>query len=246
MPTTSIHWYGPGFEDANYPSSSPDHVVMFVHGWGVKWPSKGLFVDIARALSHRGITSALFDLSNFDGNGNATFLPLTDQQDRIRNVELYIRELFPSARISVIAHSMGCRVMSTLLPQMAPRLQHCVLLAPAVGTASPRLKQRMLRHPGSYELPDGSIVYKRKDGTESSISNRYLEEFNKNWDEIYKSNLTSKNYSIILAESDHREEPQEELMASLGAETLPGSDHNFTGEPRRQLVDMIAQNLSGS
>lgn len=240
MPTEfKIHWYGPGYDDAHHPGDDSSDVVIFIHGWGVKWPSKGTFVDIARHLSTQGVTSALFDLNDYAPNGDAQFLPLTDQQDRVRYVERYIRELFPSARLSIIAHSMGCRVLTTLIPELQNRIHNFVFLAPAVGRANKGMKNYILRHPGSFEAADGGVHLKRKDGTISHVSKRYLDEFNKDWDTLYLQNLRFIKPHIYLAETDHRNPEQTAMLESFGAHIITGSDHNFTGPSRASLLQAL-------
>ncbi|MCA9349133.1 hypothetical protein KC878_03240 [Candidatus Saccharibacteria bacterium] len=238
-----IHWFGPGYDDAHYPDGQPETVIVYVHGWGVKWPSKGLFVDIARYLATKGHTSALFDMSDFDAGGNATFLPLTDQQDRLRAVIGLVQSIYPGVKIAFVAHSLGCRVLASLYPELERLIYKAFFLAPAVGMRHGGFMNYMARKHNAWQDADGLKFY-RKDGTISLVPNRFMQEFDRDWDTIYERELHKPNNTIILAESDARTADQDKMLAACGAITLQASDHNFTGSSRASLAELIATQLA--
>lgn len=242
MASLTLHWYYLGQEDVVALSGpSPDRVAVFVHGYGVKWPSKGLFTDVAASLAQLGVACVLFDLSDYSDSGDASFLPLGEQQDRLRQVLLLVRERYPAADLDIVAHSLGCAVTVTSYKTIAPMVDNVVLLAPAVGSPGSRIYEGMMAKEGAQQDGEGNVSFPRRDGTTSSFSRRYVSEFSLDLDTVYKEQLTSiKNLSIILAEGDDRTNRQLQIFDDNGAVTLPGSDHNFNSSSRVDITTRLA------
>ncbi|MEM6998031.1 MAG: alpha/beta fold hydrolase [Patescibacteria group bacterium] len=235
-----LHWYYGDQADVAQLSSAPDRIVIYTHGYGVKWHSKRLFSDIAGHLAKQNIASALFNLSDYDDKGNATFLPLSDQQERLRSVLLRVKELYPIAEVTILGHSMGCGVIMTAYEMLDQMVDRYILLAPAVGAPGPRIYEGMSVREGAEVHEDGSVSFPRKDGTTSTFSHRYVQEFSADFDEAYNQHLPQvKDLHIILAEADQRSEQQMKTFMDNGAVILEGSDHNFENDGHRAVSRSI-------
>lgn len=227
-----IYWFG---------DRRAAQAVIYVHGFAVNYTSKGMFTDLADHLSDQDLASILFDLSDFDRERNAAFLPLSDQQRRLR--EVYGTVKAEVDRVSLIAHSLGCGVAATLLPEL--ELDKVLLLAPAGDRHGPRIKDRLFKHHGAWTDEDGLMRFKRKNGTITSFSKRYVDEFDIEFSRVYRDNLSQvKDLKICLAESDELTPAMEKVFAKYDTVCLPGSDHNFTGESRQRLLELAAEFLN--
>lgn len=231
-----LHWYGP---------TNPRHTVVFVHGFGVRWHSKHLFSDIAESLASSNIRSVLFDLSDYDEDGNSTLLPLTDQQDRLRSVIAKVQEMHPAVDLSIVAHSMGCGVVGTLLLELRLMVNKFIMLAPAVGSPGPTIKAHILEREGAYEDESGGVHFTRKSGATTNFDYRYAKEFGCNFNEIYAKSFPAvedKLY-IFLAEKDKRSIEDQLLFKGHGGYEISGSDHNFKDIYRDRITLKVLEAL---
>ena len=223
-----IYWFG---------DRQAGQAVLYVHGFAVNYTSKGMFTDLADHLSDQDLASILFDLSDFDGERNATLLPLSDQQQRLR--EVYGTVKAEIDKVSIIAHSLGCGVAATLLPEL--ELDKVLMLAPAGDQHGPRIKERLFKNHGAWTDEDGLMRFKRKNSTVTSFSERYVKEFDIEFSRIYESNLDrADNLKICLAESDELAPETEKIFAKYNTVCLPESDHNFTGDSRPRLLELAS------
>lgn len=229
MQDSSFHHFGP---------QPAKHTIVYVHGFAVNYRSKGLFSDLAQHLAELGISSLLFNLSDYDEAGNSFFLPLSDQQKRLRAA--YTAAAERSDKVSLIAHSMGCGVACSLIPAL--KFERVLLLAPGGRASGRRIEAGMLKRPLSRRNPDGSVSFKRKNDTWSTFSKRYIEEFSINFFETYRARLRKKSsLGIYLAESDSYDQVDFALLQALGAIVLPDSDHNFSATARSQILQKAAE-----
>lgn len=227
-----IYWFG---------NKGAAQAVVYVHGFAVNYTSKGMFTDLADHLSDKDLASVLFDLSDYDRDSNATLLPLSDQQRRLR--EVYAAAKAEADKVSLVAHSLGCGVAATLLEELAP--DKVLLLAPAGDRHGPRIKDRLFKHHAAWTDKNGLIRFKRKNGTVTSFPERYVEEFDIEFSRVYRNNLgQAKDLKICLAESDDLTPEMKAAFSGHGAVCLPGSDHNFTGNSRLELLELAAEFLA--
>lgn len=230
-----LKWFGP---------KTGQQIVIFVHGFAVRSDSKGLFTDLAGHFEDAGITSVLFYLSDYDQQGNSTFLSLPEQQQRLRQVYKQVRELNPEAEISFIAHSMGTGVLSTVLPDF--EFRHAIMLAPATDSPGPKIKDSMIKHLGAKVAGD-SISFKRRNGSISTFSEDYIRSFDVKFSEIYKRTWPGiPNLKIFIAEEDCKryDDAIMEFYGSLGATTFEDCDHNFSNVHRTKLSQALIKHLS--
>ena len=141
----NLHWFGP---------RPAQRVVIYVHGFAVNWTSKGLFTDLGEELATQGLSSVLFNLSDYDQADNATYLPLLDQQKRLQEVTETVTELEPTAEVNLIAHSLGCGLVATMSDEWAATLSKVLLLAPGSDRPGPSIKQHILARPGTLTQAD--------------------------------------------------------------------------------------------
>ena len=229
-----LHWFGP------QPASQ---LVIFVHGFAVNWTSKRLFTDLAEFLADKGITSVLFDLSDYDKSGNATYLNLNDQQDRLNQVYKSVRQASPTAAIKLVAHSLGCGLVASVRADWLMDLQSVLLLAPASNRPGPSIKQHILDRPGT--ITDGDkISFVRANGLNNNFDQAYVNQLDIDLDELYQKQWPQlTNLAIILAASDRYQASTQQLFKDNKAQTLADSDHNFTGKYRSQILAKAYQAL---
>ena len=229
MNLPQLHWFG---------SQDPEHLLIYVHGWGVNWTSKDLFTDLAENLADQEISSVLFDLSDYE-QGNINLLPLSQQIERLGIVVNHCRQVRPQAKLSILAHSLGCIVGTSYLKEVDDFTGKFIMLAPAGSNPGKSLRTTLLNYFGATELDDGTIEIIRKSGRRTTCPVAYLKEFQLDVMGLYKDVLPKlADYSMILAEGD-RERHITVWPDLLGfdAEVLE-DDHNFNGQ-RSKLAEKV-------
>lgn len=221
-----------------------DEINVFVQGFGVRSDSKGLFSYLANQLLEHQFSSVLFHLSDYDLQRNATFLTLSQQQARILEAVRQIQEINPNARLNFIGHSMGCGVLSTLLDQLP--INKAIMLAPARDNPGPLIYKGMIKHFKAQEEGD-LIRFPRKNGTISTFSKAYVEEFDIKFSQFYKDNWPQiKHLLVVLADEDlgNYDQTTTELYKSFKAQIMANCDHNFSNEKRQELSQILINFLT--
>ena len=227
-----LHWFGP---------RPATQLVIYVHGFAVDWTSKGLFTDLAEHLATQKLTSVLFDLSDYDQKGNATYLPLVNQQQRLQLVTETITKAEPTAQINIIAHSMGCGVVASMSDAWLAAFNKVVFLAPGSDKAGSRIKHHILERPDATTEAD-KISFVRSNGKLNSFSETYVQQFDISFSDLYKQQWpTLKHLKVILAASDKYQPTLKELFNRYKATTIDDSDHNFSAGSRRDLIRLSGQ-----
>ncbi len=105
---------------------STPHVIIYSHGFGVRKNGRGLFTEIAAALS--GAQNVMFDYSPINEEANTlTMKPLQDQALKLRKVINAVRAEHPDAVIDLVCHSQGCVVAGLVKPR---GIRKVIMLAP--------------------------------------------------------------------------------------------------------------------
>ena len=209
-------------------------MIVFSHGFGVDKYSRGLFSDIAGLFNEKD--TLLFDYNEVNNTDKTITLASLDKQaNTLRQVLDGIDE-----PINLICHSQGCLVAALAKPI---GLQSILFLAPASTTSSEEFKklfgERLTTGKGSE--PDR---LKRKDGTTTIIDNAYWESLDavNNVEELYINLASTTFLTIITAGSDELVKTSfPKLKNKAEIHTMPGADHNFTGESRQQLLDIFSR-----
>lgn len=215
-------------------------IVIFVHGFGVRWDSRGMFTDIMNALpSDWG--SALFDLYKI--NKDHTYVTTFDDQVvKLKEVYSTVSTKHPESKIHVIAHSMGCIV--TAVANLDVRGSIILLAPPEIfGT---RLEEYFSSVPGSKQAGNYLIV-PRKDGTTTHIPSKFFRSLDNVNPEEAMALLGEKHELAILQTTNDevigkttysklRNNPQIKITK------LP-ADHNFTNTFRSELIAYVIKEL---
>lgn len=232
LKNTKLHWYG---------KKSDLNVLIYIHGFSVDYASRGLFTDLAKHLNKSDLSSVLFNLNFYDEVGNCVFSPLSDQQVLIREVYQEVLRLRPKAKISFIAHSMGCGVISSLLPEL--KIDKLLLLAPAGDLAGLHIKKGMIKHFGAT-VKDDLITFKRSNNKTNLFSERYVREFTIKFSQIYEKNWPKvKNLQIYLASEDKYPQLEKVLAENNLVVKQLNCDHNFSQKSRLKVLELATDFL---
>jgi hypothetical protein len=97
-------------------NTTPSHVIIYSHGFGVRKDDRGLFTAIARAVPDA--ESILFHYNPINESSNTlTAQPLSAQVQKLRKVINTARAEYPGATIDVVCHSQGCVIAALLKPR---------------------------------------------------------------------------------------------------------------------------------
>ena len=222
-------------------------LVIFLHGWATNWRSKGLFTDLAERLAADECGCLLFDLNDYDRDGNAVLANLSQQVARLGKMVKLGRTLQAEASISLLGHSFGCVTTLSYLRQSDFAPERILLLAPAIGQPALRLRTYLKSRPDGRFESDGRISFKRKNGTTTVLAAGYLEELDFDLGQLYQAVLPNYQgrYKLIVAGEDHRRQPAAALaiLANLGGQTMEGASHNFN-QHRSELGQLVSRYLA--
>lgn len=212
-------------------------VIIFVHGFGVRSDSKGMFTECAAALAPA--VTVLFDLCTVREDGTEVLEPFSVQADKLQSKVLSARTANPEARIALIAHSQGC-IISGLAQTDAEKI---ILLAPPFSIENERTIARLKERAGTHVDTHGVTTVVRKDGSVIVIPKEYWEERATTKPRMLYERMAQKS-DMVMVRALH-----DELLTQEGGgvdgvrEVWLEADHNFTGEARDALVQVIRQEL---
>jgi hypothetical protein len=226
-------------EHINAPHEAQD-IVLFVHGFGVRWDSRGMFTDI-RDILPTSWGSVLFDF--YEITENDTYVTtFNDQVTKLKDIYSNILNRFPKSKVHIIAHSMGCIVTAVANLHVKGKV---ILLAPPENFGA-RLEEYFRSVPGSRR--DGKyLTVPRKDGTITHIPQSFFNSLKPiNPEEAIVSFSKANRVSIVQTTND-------EVIGKTSYSKLKGNpnimirdmaaDHNFTGEYREKLITYIKKAL---
>lgn len=96
--------------------STPTHIIVYSHDFGVRKEDRGLFTAIARLLPDA--THVLFNYNPINEQANTlTAEPLTEQMRKLRKTINAARAEHPGAVIDLVCHGQGCVVAAMLKPR---------------------------------------------------------------------------------------------------------------------------------
>ena len=226
-------------------SDQARQTVIFVQGFGVKSDSKGLFTDLAKCFQSSEITSFIFHLSDYDQFGNSYFLPLKEQQRRLGDIHDHVLNKFANKPLTIIGHSLGSGVLSSLMPEL--KAQRYIILAPTMDYPGSKIKSGLVKY-RQAQINGSTISFKRKNGTTSTFSEEYVNQFDIKFSQIYKQ-VWSKvnNLKIIIPDQDlSRYAPDLlDFFQTFKPTIMSNCDHNFSDQNRQKLADILLDFLSG-
>jgi len=224
----------------NIPDAATD-VVLFVHGFGVRWDSRDMFTDIRDSLP-KSWGTALFDL--YETEDDDVYITTVDHQvKRLRDIQRLVQKQLPDATIHLIAHSKGCIIASKALLDVAGQI---ILLAPP-ETIGRQLEDYLMQYPGAKRT-DTELIIPRKDGTITHIPLDFFTQTAQldpqtliaEYAKIHPIQLIQTTRDEVIGETAYKK------IENCNGVTITqmSSDHNFTGEHRTQLLATICQLLS--
>lgn len=217
------------------PANARD-IVVFVHGFGVRWDSRGMFVDIQHALP-KNWGYVFFDFYYID-QSDVFISPIDDQIARLESVLQKLKQLAPTATVHIIAHSKGCIITSLTQPTITGNV---VFLAPPEIFGS-KLEKYFARYPNA-KLTTTEISIPRKDGTITHIPLNFFEQTKDvdaeeamlNYSKKARLHILQTTQDEVLGETAYnrlRKSPDIEITAI-------DSDHNFTEHSREKLISYL-------
>lgn len=217
-----------------------NNIVVFVHGFGVRWDSRGMFTEIKDSLP-KDWGYVLFDF--YDISGEDVFIISISQQLKLLNEILNeVSSENKTARVHIIAHSKGCVITALAMPNIDGKV---ILLAPP-ETFGKNLQDYFEKYPGAKKTKS-SLLIPRKDGTITHIPNKYFLESAQIQPEVEILKL-SKHKKMIIFQTTEDEVIGRTLYTKLqgnpNIEIIPIiSDHNFTGDNRKRLINQLKELL---
>ena len=216
-------------------------IVIFIHGFGVRWDARGVYTDIVEKLP-KDFGSVLFDLYD-TSDKDVYIMPIAEQVKRVKTMVQNIMKLHPHATVHLIAHSKGCIITSLSKIVVSGKV---FFLAPPESFGT-RLETYFKGYPGAKE-ENGVLIIPRKDGTRTHIPETYFSE-SKAIDAENCMNTYAKAQKIHLLQTTMDEVIGNTTYSLLSQNsnvsiTQIAADHNFTGTHRKELISYIIKRIT--
>lgn len=219
-----------------------EQVIVYVHGFGVRYDSGGLFSRLAEILAGRGCRSVLFDLSDYDEDDNVRLLPLGRQVDRLGRALAQVQET--DSDLVLLGHSLGCLVIARYLLDHRLDVARIFLLDPAtynqIGSA---MKAGYSRRPNARATPDG-IELTRRSGRRTKIGDDYFHDLNFETADLYRRLADACGDRLTVVWAGQEEAKRRRRVSFVGAEevVIEDASHNFDHH-HQPLADILAARL---
>lgn len=212
------------------------NIVIFIHGFGVRWDSRGMFSELAQSLPEDW-GNVLFDF--YDIKGDNVYITDIDQQvRRLSQIIKSTQSEYPQATLHLIAHSKGCIITAIAQPEVSG----CVILLAPPENFGTRIESYFRRYPGAIASESGLII-PRKDGTTTHIPADYFAQTAKiQVEEVLLAYSTVHAFALLQTTKDevigetHYERLQNQPNITI---SQLAADHNFTKSHRAQLIGYI-------
>ncbi len=223
----------------NIPSDT-NNIVVFVHGLGVRWDSRGMFTEIVESLPINW-GSLLFDL--YDVKVDDVFvIDLKEQISRLNGIIKELKRDFPDVKLHIIAHSKGCIVTALAQPIVKGKV---IFLAPPEKFGSD-LQKYFEEYPGTKKS-ENELTVPRKDGTNTHIPLRYFDESTSIDAQQAVIDYSNQQKLIIIQTLNDEVIGKTTYSQLLGNDAIDiyqmNSDHNFTGQFRTELLNELEELL---
>jgi pimeloyl-ACP methyl ester carboxylesterase len=218
-------------------------MVVFSHGFAVRGDSRGLFTDIVKALP-RGWGYVLFDFDQFDSSKNE--LHVIGFAERLRRLQAVIDWTVQQdgvGEVHAIGHSLGAVTLASLAPAAVEKF---VLLAPPLVLGLRFAERFTKRETTTHEGHTWTIP--RSDGTTTIVDDEQLAELVNVDAEGELSKLAMfRPYAIVMPGADEVEPDADYTgiitLPSIRVEGVERADHDFSGDARPELVDLVQRLL---
>ncbi len=218
-------------------------VVVFSHGFGVGRDNRGLFTDITECLPS-GLGYVLFDYYDYnDALATVVLTDFTEQTKRLRQVIDWAQKQPGVVKVHLVAHSIGCIVAALARPVIDGRV--AFLASPA--SIGKKTKEYFTSKPGATEK-NGIWTIPRQDGTYSLVPSSLFDEFEStNAADVLINFAGVKPYVLYIAGRDEilplKEYEVLRRHSAITVVTIPGADHNFNGDSRKEVISAIGASL---
>lgn len=218
------------------------HIIVYSHGFGVRQDDRGLFTDIATSLP--GAEHIMFDYNEVDGAENTlTVAPLTEQAGKLEQKVVETQATNPGVTIDLICHSQGCLVAA--IANVSGVRKTIFTAPPPDANIEDKIRRWQVRY-GTKFTTEGTSYLERKDGSTTIVPPEYWASL-KNLDaqELYNTLVASTELVVITATED--EVLGNVVLSGLNPEIKViemATGHNFEGEARAKLVNIIANELT--
>ena len=222
------------------PKNAQD-IVIFVHGFGVRWDSRGVYTDISDRLpeDYGTVMFDLYDVSDKD----VYIMPIREQVTRVQTIIRDTKAQNPEATIHIIAHSKGCIITSLSNVHVTGNV---FFLAPPESFGT-RMETYFKRYPGAIQ-ENNSLIIPRKDGTITHIPESYFaesqvldaEDCMNHYANSQKVNLLRTTADEVIGDTTYNLLSQNPNVSI----TEIAADHNFTGIHREELITYILERIT--
>lgn len=214
------------------------HVIVYSHGFGVRKDDRGLFTDIANAIPEA--EHVMFDYNLIDEQTNT--LTVSPLQGQVHKLKEQLGKIESGAVVDLVAHSQGCVVTALAKPQ---NVRQILCLAPPDNVDVERLLSFFGSRDGSEIDLDGQSRIPRRDGSKTIIPAAYWQSL-KGLDVIrlYNHLPDLAQVKFLIANEDEvlgmtnfdKTDERIDLVQLSG-------NHDFTGNDRQHLVDLVRNEL---
>jgi hypothetical protein len=219
--------------------TTPSHIVIFSHGFGVRKTDRGLFTAIADALPHA--ESVMFDYNPIHEQSNTiTVKTLQKQALKLRNVINTARNEHPDAILDLVCHSQGCVVAGLLKPR---GIRKVIMLTPPDDTSEAAVIEQLGGRKGASIDVTVRTRLARSDGSTTVIHPEYWQSLaGVDAVKLYNKLARFTKLRIINARQDEvlGEVKFEGINPAISLVTLDGN-HNFNDEETRNRLLYILQ-----
>lgn len=222
------------------------HKVLFVHGFGVKRDSRGMFTEIADFLSatptFKDSKMVLINLNEVEEFSNDILTNSFSKQAEILEAA-YEREHEDSeTEIDIIAHSQGCVV--TAIAEL-PRLRKVIMLAPPTNNDVQKTISFFQERPETEINMEATSYIKRADGSTTTVPKEYWEDRKGMvYADEYKKLSNRNDITMVFANQDQLVDTQyiDEYRKLAKVVQIDGN-HNFDAPNREGLLRTLHELL---
>lgn len=228
----------------NVPKSATD-ILVFVHGFGVRWDSRGMFTDIGQSLPDKW-GSVMFDFYKIESK-DVFVTSINEQVQRLSEVLEQLKFNYPDLKVHLLAHSQGCMITALLKPEIIGKV---IFLAPPEKIAKkPKSQSESVFKERKVKKTESGLEITRRDGAKFFIPKLFTEQTLGVG--LQKIILEFSKIQFINILSATQDESLGTVKFSLLRDsknielTTIDGDHNFTAQSRLELVKYVNQILTG-
>jgi hypothetical protein len=228
----------------NVPESATN-ILVFVHGFGVRWDSRGMFTDIEQSLP-KSWGKVLFDLYKIDSK-DVFVTSINEQVQRLSEVLGQLKFNYPDLKVHLLAHSQGCMITALLKPKISGKV---ILLAPPEKISqNPKPQSESIFKDRKIKKIKDGLEVTRRNGSKLFIPKLFTEQTLGTDLQRLIIEYSKIQFINILSAS------QDESLGAVRFSMLRSSknielttidgDHNFTARSRAELIKYVSQILTG-